>query len=67
MIHVWDNYEGLKRIDAALRRCEELLRAYSVELANHRVINSHLTGLDTIQEGELFHGVATFRIVTEEK
>lgn len=66
-IHCFDDYEGQARIDSILDRVSRLLRSPSLVLAAHWVVNSHLMRTDVVLEDQLHHGIASFRIVTEEK
>lgn len=68
-IHVFDDYEGMKRIKDILQRVKELLQDNtSFVLADHFLINLRFQLMDIMKDsdGQTYHGIAQFRAVTEE-
>lgn len=68
MLHVWSSYEGRKEMSAILYRLEVLFRDWSPSLTGHRLINIRFQFSDRLRDpdGQAFHGVIQFRMVTEE-
>ncbi len=66
-VHVFDDREGSKRTKQIMQRVYELLHdntAYS--LTDHNMVNSRRVMRTVEREGQLYHGVGLFRVVTEE-
>lgn len=68
MFHAWSAYEGKKEIGAILYALERLFRDWTVSLTAHRVINIRYQFSDRLRDpdGQAYHGVIQFRVVTEE-
>lgn len=66
-VHVWDDKEGANRVDRLLRRVYELLHEnVGYSLTDHNLVNMRRTMKHVEREGQLYHGMTTFRAVTEE-
>lgn len=68
MLHVWSAYEGKKEVSAILYRLEQLFREWSPSLTGHRLVNIRFQMSDRLRDpdGQAYHGVIQFRVVTEE-
>lgn len=66
-IHVWDDAEGSKRTRQIMQRVYELLHdVTSYSLTDHNLVNCRRINRAVDRDGQLYHGMAVFRTVTEE-
>jgi len=66
-VHVWDDAEGSKRTRQINQRVFELLHDNaSYSLTDHNMVNARRVMRAVDREGQLYHGVQLFRVVTEE-
>lgn len=66
-VHVWDNKEGSKRTRLIMQRVYEVLHGITTyTLTDHNLVNCRRVSRTVEHEGQLYHGIAIFRAVTEE-
>lgn len=66
-IHVWDDAEGTVRARRIMQRCYELLHNnVSTSLTDHNLVNCRRQRSFMERDGQLYHGMTIFRVVTEE-
>jgi hypothetical protein len=67
-ILVYDDKEGPKRVRRIMRRVKELQHdnASSYTLTDHNLVNCRRMSETVSREGQLYHGAATYRAITEE-
>lgn len=66
-VHVWSDGEGSKETRQLMNRIYEMFHDNaSFILTDHVMVNSRRVMRATDREGQLYHGVSLFRVVTEE-
>lgn len=66
-IHAYSDHEGSKEARNILNRVHELIQDVTTPvLTDHNFVNCRRTTKDMTREGQVYHGVALYRAVTEE-
>jgi Protein of unknown function (DUF3168) len=67
-LHTWSAYEGKKQTNEMLRAIEVAMRDPALSLTGHRLINIRFQFSDRLRDpdGQAYHGIIQFRVVTEE-
>ena len=66
-VHAWDDKEGSKRVNDILRAVfEQLHDDTTYSLTDHNLVNCRRVSQNVVRDGQLFHGTAIYRAVTEE-
>lgn len=67
-IHIWDNYNGKKRIKSVMGEIDALLNRANFNVTGYHLINCVFDSSDQFLEpdGKTYHGVLTYRILLDE-
>lgn len=68
-IHIWDNYNGKKRIKEIMGEIDSILNRANLAITGYHSINCVFDSSDVFLEpdGKTRHGVITFRLLIDEE
>jgi hypothetical protein len=65
VLHVWSRKHGRKEAETIIEAVRTALHDQPLTLMDHHLVNLRLEDADVRRDGDTYHGVMTFRAVTE--